>query len=94
MEARPRLLVEAFERYAGEEEKGLREGYHVLMKSPGGWYGNGDLPPFEELERRLKEGRGGTDQRDPNSRSTITSPGTGQDNEQAGRGKNESTTRL
>ena len=27
MEARARLLVEAFERYPGEEERGLREGY-------------------------------------------------------------------
>ena len=59
MEARPRLLAEAFERYAGEEEKGLREGYHARVKSPGGRYGNEALPPFEELERRLKERQGG-----------------------------------
>ena len=58
-QARPWLLVEAFERYPGEEEKGLREGYHARAKRPGGRYGNDDLPPFEELERRLKERRGG-----------------------------------
>ena len=59
MEARARLLAEAFERYAGEEEKGLREGYHARVKSAGGRYGNEALPPLEELERRLKEKRGG-----------------------------------
>ena len=60
-EVRPRLLVEAFERYAGEEERGLREGYHARARHPGGRYGNDDLPPFEELERRLKEWQGGTE---------------------------------
>ena len=59
MEARARLLAEAFERYAGEEEKGLREGYHARVKSAGGRYGNEALPRLEELERRLKEKRGG-----------------------------------
>ena len=58
-EVRPRLLVEAFERYAGEEEKGLREGYHARVRHSRGRYGNDDLPPFEELERRLNERRGG-----------------------------------
>ena len=61
VEVRPRLLMEAFERYAGEEEKGLREGYHARVKSPGGRYENEALPPFEELERRLKERRGGSE---------------------------------
>ena len=59
MEVRARLLAEAFERYAGEEEKGLREGYHARVKSAGGRYGNEALPRFEELERRLKEKQGG-----------------------------------
>ena len=31
-EALPGLLWEAFERYAGEEEKGLREGYHARVR--------------------------------------------------------------
>ena len=60
-EVRPRLLVEAFERYTGEEERGLREGYHARARHSGGRYGNDDLPPFEELERRLKERQGGTE---------------------------------
>ena len=59
MEARPRLSAEAFARCAGEEEKGLREGYHARAKSAGGRYGNEALPPFEELEQRLKERQGG-----------------------------------
>ena len=59
VEARPRLLVEAFERYPGEEEKGLREGYHARVRFPGGRHGNEDLPPFEEMERTLAASRGG-----------------------------------
>ena len=59
VEARARLLVEAFERYPGEEEKGLREGYHARVRPPGGRYGNEDLPPFEEMERELRASRGG-----------------------------------
>ena len=59
VEARARLLVEAFERYPGEEEKGLREGYHARVRPPGGRYGNEDLPPFEEMERELRARRGG-----------------------------------
>ena len=39
LEARARLLVEAFERYPGEEERGLREGYHARVRPPGGRYG-------------------------------------------------------
>ena len=59
VEARARLLVEAFERYPGEEEKGLREGYHARVRPPGGRYGDVDLPPFEEMERELRARRGG-----------------------------------
>ena len=59
VEARPRLLVEAFERYPGEEEKGLREGYHARVRFPGGRHGNEALPPFEEMERALAASRGG-----------------------------------
>ena len=40
-------------------EKGLREGYHARVQSPGGRHGNEALPPFEELERRRKERQGG-----------------------------------
>ena len=59
VEARARLLVEAFERYPGEEEKGLREGYHARVRPPGGRYGDVGLPPFEEMERELRARRGG-----------------------------------
>ena len=59
VEARARLLVEAFERYPGEEEKGLREGYHARVRPPGGRYGDVGLPSFEEMERALQESRGG-----------------------------------
>ena len=59
VEARARLLVEAFERYPGEEERGLREGYHARVRPPGGRYGDVGLPPFEEMERALQERRGG-----------------------------------
>ena len=59
VEARARLLVEAFERYPGEEEKGLREGYHARVRPPGGRYGDVGLPSFEEMERGLQARRGG-----------------------------------
>ena len=59
VEARARLLVEAFERYPGEEEKGLREGYHARVRPPGGRYGDVGLPSFEEMERELRASRGG-----------------------------------
>ena len=59
VEARARLLVEAFEQYPGEEEKGLREGYHARVRPPGGRYGDVGLPPFEEMERELRARRGG-----------------------------------
>ncbi len=59
VEARARLLVEAFERYPGEEERGLREGYHARVRPPGGRYGDVGLPSFEEMERALQESRGG-----------------------------------
>ena len=53
VEACARLLVEAFERYPGEE-RGLREGYHARVMPPGGRYGDVGLPPFEEMERALQ----------------------------------------
>ena len=59
VEARARLLVEAFERYPGEEERGLREGYHARVRPPGGRYGDVGLPSFGEMERALQERRGG-----------------------------------
>ena len=59
VEARARLLVEAFERYPGKEEKGLREGYHARVRPPGGRYGDVGLPSFEEMERGLQARRGG-----------------------------------
>ena len=59
VEARARLLVEAFEGYPGEEERGLREGYHARVRPPGGRYGDVGLPSFGEMERALQERRGG-----------------------------------
>ena len=54
-EALPGLLWEAFERYAGEEEKGLREGYHARVRDAGAK----GLPPLAEMERMLEARRGG-----------------------------------
>ena len=59
VEMRPRLLMEAFERYPGGEEKGLREGYHARVKHSETLDGGEGLPPFEELERALEAKRGG-----------------------------------
>ena len=50
-EALPGLLWEAFERYAGEEEKGLREGYHARVRDAGALHGGEGLPPLAEMER-------------------------------------------
>ena len=58
-EALPRLLWEAFERYAGEEEKGLREGYHARVRDAGALRGGEGLPPLAEMERELEARRGG-----------------------------------
>ena len=59
VEMRPRLLMEAFERYPGGEEKGLREGYHARVKYSETLDGGEELPPFEEFERALEAKRGG-----------------------------------
>ena len=58
-EALPGLLWEAFERYAGEEEKGLREGYHARVRDAGALRGGEGLPPLAEMERELEARRGG-----------------------------------
>ena len=58
-EALPGLLWEAFERYAGEEEKGLREGYHARVRDSGALRGGEGLPPLAEMERMLEARRGG-----------------------------------
>ena len=58
-EALPRLLWEAFERYAGEEEKGLREGYHARVRDSRSPHGGEGLPPLAEMERVLEARRGG-----------------------------------
>ena len=55
----PGLLLEAFERYAGEEEKGLREGYHARVRDSRTPHGGEGLPPLAEMERALEARRGG-----------------------------------
>ena len=60
VEALPGLLWKAFERYAGEEEKGLREGYHARVRYSGSPQGGERLPPLAEMERVLEAGRGGS----------------------------------
>ena len=59
VEALPGLLCEAFERYAGEEEKGLREGYHARVRYSRSPHGGERLPPLAEMERVLEARRGG-----------------------------------
>ena len=61
VEALPGLLWKAFERYAGEEEKGLREGYHARVRYSGSPHGGERLPPLAEMERVLEAGRGGSE---------------------------------
>ena len=58
-EALPGLLWEAFERYAGEEEKGLREGYHARVRDSRSPHGGEGLPSLAEMERVLEARRGG-----------------------------------
>ena len=58
-EALPGLLWEAFERYAGEEEKGLREGYHTRVRDSRSPHGGERLPSLAEMERVLEPRRGG-----------------------------------
>ena len=55
----PGLLLEAFERYAGEEEKELREGYHARVRDSRTPHGGEGLPPLAEMERALEARRGG-----------------------------------
>ena len=55
----PGLLWKASERYAGEEEKGLREGYHARVRYSRLPHGGERLPPLAEMERVLEERRGG-----------------------------------
>ena len=57
----PVLLLEAFERYAGEEEKGLREGYHARVRYSRTPHGGERLPPLAEMERALEARRGGSE---------------------------------
>ena len=57
----PGLLWEAFERYAGEEEKGLREGYHARVRDSRSPHGGERLPPLAEMERVLEARRGGSE---------------------------------
>ena len=59
VEMRPRLLVEAFERFDGEGEKGLREGYHARVRDSEMLDGGEGLPLLEALERALEAKRGG-----------------------------------
>ena len=58
-ETLPGLLWEAFERYAGEEEKGLREGYHARVRYSRSPHGGERLPSLAEIERVLEPRRGG-----------------------------------
>ena len=60
-EALPGLLWEAFERYAGEEEKGLREGYHARVRDSRSPHGGERLPPLAKMERELEARRGGSE---------------------------------
>ena len=60
-EALPGLLWKAFERYAGEEEKGLREGYHARVRYSRSPHGGERLPPLAEMERVLEARRGGSE---------------------------------
>ena len=57
----PGLLLEAFKRYAGEEEKGLREGYHARVRYSRTPHGGERLPPLAEMERALEARRGGSE---------------------------------
>ena len=59
VEALPGLLWEAFERYAGEEEERLREGYHARVRYSGALRGGEGLPSLAEMERVLEARRGG-----------------------------------
>ena len=57
----PKLLAEAFQRHPGAESSKLRQGLHLRVRAMLGHQEmEGDLPPLEECERLLAEGRGET----------------------------------
>ena len=60
-ETLPGRLRAAFERYGGEEERGLREGYHARVRDSRSPHGGGGLPSLPELERALERKRGGAE---------------------------------
>ena len=60
-ETLPGRLRAAFERYGGEEEIGLREGYHARVRDSRSPHGGEGLPPFPEFERALERKRGGAE---------------------------------
>ena len=51
----------ALERYGGEEEGGLREGYHARVRYSRSPHGGEGLPSFPEFERALERKRGGAE---------------------------------
>ena len=60
-ETLPGRLRAAFERYRGEEERGLREGYHARVRDSRSPHGSEGLPSFPEFERALERRRGGVE---------------------------------
>ena len=60
-ETLPGRLRAAFERYGGEEERGLREGYHARVRDSRSPHGGEGLASFPEFERALERKRGGTE---------------------------------
>jgi len=57
----PRLLAEAFQRYAGPESTALRRGLHLRATAILRRQGMANaLPPLDECERLLRDGRGET----------------------------------
>ena len=60
-ETLPERLRAAFERYGGEEEKGLREGYHARVRDSRSPHGGEGLASFPEFERALERKRGGAE---------------------------------
>ncbi len=60
-ETLPERLRAAFERYGGEEERGLREGYHARVRDSRSPHGGEGLASFPELERALERKRGGAE---------------------------------
>ena len=59
LERLPTLLAEAFQRHPGAESSKLRQGLHLRVAAMLWRQGmDGELPPLEECERLLAEGRG------------------------------------